>query len=68
MVETDYVDITPQSIDPMGPMNEKKQMFIFQETEWRQIRENPGRLTKEGIEKKIYLWKIYYTEVIMTKK
>jgi len=55
MVETDYVDITPASIDPLGPGN-KKPMYVFQETEWRQIRENPGQLTREGLQKKIELW------------
>jgi len=55
MVETDYVDITPNNIDPLG-MGKKKTMFVFQELEWKQIRENPGRLTKEGVQKKIKLW------------
>ena len=49
------VDITPRSIDPT-PGEKKERVFIFQELEWRQIRENPGNLTKEGILEKIRVW------------
>jgi hypothetical protein len=50
----DYVDITPKMIDP-NP-DKKGQGTVFQETEWRQIRENPGRLTREGVEEKLRVW------------
>lgn len=37
-------------------LDDQKRSFVFQETEEYQILENPGRLTREGIEKKIDLW------------
>jgi len=54
-METD-VDITPKSIDPRGPSEKKDRVYIFQESEWRQIRENPNNLTREGILEKIKVW------------
>jgi hypothetical protein len=46
------VDISPEVGGSAG-----RKTTVFQETEWRQILENPSRLTKEGVEKKIELWK-----------
>jgi len=58
MVDTDYVDITPSAIsNEAAPHMAGRKGVVFQETEWTQIRDNPGRLTKEGVEKKIELWK-----------
>lgn len=35
----------------------KQRSYAFQDTEKMQILNNPGKLTREGVEKKIYLWK-----------
>jgi len=48
----DFIDITPPAISPSKPKR-----YIFQETEWAQIRENYSGLTKEGVEEKVKLWK-----------
>lgn len=55
MVEKDFIDITPRGIDGgKGYMNAN---VVFQEHELKMIQENPSNLTKEGIAKKIELWK-----------
>jgi hypothetical protein len=54
MVETDFIDLTPKGAGGEGAAGIKA--TVFQESEIRQIVENPNRLTKEGIEKKIELW------------
>lgn len=51
MVE-EFIDITPSSIGEA-----KKRNYVFQEQEWDTITLNPSGLTKEGIDKKIELWK-----------
>jgi len=51
----ELIDITPGTINP--GISKGKRLFIFQETEWAQIRDNPAGLTREGVEKKIELWK-----------
>lgn len=33
-------------------------VYVFQQTEWRQINDNPDKLTKAGIDKKIELWRL----------
>ena len=55
---TDFadVDITPAGVDG-GKGSRGRQTTVFQESEIKQIMDNPGRLTREGIEKKIALWK-----------
>ena len=57
MVEKDYIDITPRGVDGEGQGAKGLKTTTFQETEWNQILENPDRLTKEGVEKKIEVWK-----------
>ncbi|MAH50300.1 hypothetical protein CMI37_31050 [Candidatus Pacearchaeota archaeon] len=54
---TDFVDITPHVIDPTPGSNSKGQGTVFQEQEWRQIKENPNNLTKEGLDEKVRIWK-----------
>jgi hypothetical protein len=54
----DFINITPRSIDPVQDGQGRK--TIFQETEWHHIKNNPANLTKEGMEKKISLWKNSY--------
>jgi hypothetical protein len=49
------VDITPKEIGGRGQKGRKT--TVFQQSELNQIVNNPGRLTKEGIEKKIELWR-----------
>jgi len=56
MIEKDYVDITPKGVDKEGKGQAGRTTTVFQESEWRSINENPGRLTAEGIDKKIELW------------
>ena len=56
MATQDYVDLTPAQIDP-SPQTRGQSQTVFQETEWDQIHKNHGNLTKEGIAKKIELWK-----------
>lgn len=53
--EKDYIDVTP--IEAGGKGSAGRTETVFQETEWAQILDNPGNLTKEGIMKKIELWK-----------
>lgn len=53
----DEIDITPSTIDPSGTGHAGLKKTVFQEREWFHILNNPGRLTKEGIQKKIELWK-----------
>jgi len=48
----DFIDISPEEGGSKG-----KKSTVFQETEWRVILDNPNRLTKEGAEKKLELWK-----------
>lgn len=57
MVEKDYVDITPRGVDKEGKGQAGRTEAVFQETGLKTINENPGRLTAEGIDKKIELWK-----------
>jgi len=56
MATQDYVDLTPAQIDP-APQSRGGSQTVFQETEWDQIHKNHGNLTKEGIAKKVELWK-----------
>ena len=56
MVEKDYIDITPKGVDKEGRGQSGRTTTVFQETEWITINENPGRLTAEGINKKLELW------------
>jgi len=51
----DYIDITPQSAG--GPGSAGKKMAHFQEMEINQILFNPSRLTQEGVQEKIKIWK-----------
>jgi len=53
----DMVDITPRGIDPTSRGQAFVKGAVFQETEIRQILENPMGLTKEGIEEKVRIWK-----------
>ena len=55
MTETDFIDLTPKGAGGQGASGIKG--TVFQDSEIRQIYENPNRLTKEGVEKKIELWK-----------
>lgn len=55
--KTDYIDITPKGVEPEATGQAGKNTTIFQDTEWNQINNNPGRLTKEGVEEKIRIWK-----------
>jgi len=58
MVEKkDYVDITPKGVDSDSKGQKGKPFTVFQESEKEHIMENPDGLTKEGIDKKIELWK-----------
>lgn len=50
MAEKIDVDITPGTKD-------KEKKHVFQQTEQFQMMENPARLTKEGVQKKIEIWK-----------
>lgn len=53
MVEqNDYIDISPEKGGHKG-----LQFTVFQETEITQVNKNPNRLTLEGAEEKISLWK-----------
>lgn len=52
----DYVDLTPKNIDPTPNQGSGKKT-VFQETEWDQVKNNTGNLTKEGILEKIKIWK-----------
>lgn len=65
MVETDFVDLTPRAIDTSSTPKQTK--VVFQETEWQQINDNPSGLTKEGVEKKIELWKQSNNRHVVTK-
>ena len=56
MVDEDYIDITPKGVDKKGKGQSGRETTIFQESEWKTINENPGRLTAEGIDKKISMW------------
>ena len=56
MVENE-IDITPRGVDDKGRGAAGITQTVFQETDIQQIMNNPGRLTKEGIDKKISLWK-----------
>jgi hypothetical protein len=56
MATQDYVDLTPVQIDP-APQSRAGKQTVFQDTEWDQIHKNHGHLTKEGIQKKVELWK-----------
>ena len=59
MVDTDYVDITPSAIsNEAAPHMAGRKGVVFQENEWALINNNPGRLTKEGVQKKVELWKL----------
>lgn len=49
----DFIDITR---NPDITVEEKFKGVAFQESEIAQIRENPGKLTKEGVEEKVNLW------------
>jgi len=56
MVEQkDYVDISPKETGGTGQAGRK--MTVFNETEKEIIVNNPSGLTKEGVLKKIELWK-----------
>lgn len=58
MADQDYVDITPQNMEQKpGPGAKGAKHVVFQETELDIIQNNPGRLTKEGIEQKIEQYK-----------
>lgn len=48
---SDFIDITPKAIGGKG-----KKGFVFQENEWDMIFNNPGGLTKEGLDEKIRIW------------
>lgn len=52
MAEMDYVDITPREMG--GRVGLKG--VVFQEREWDHIINNPGRLTREGVEESIRIW------------
>jgi len=52
----DFMDITPKGVMD-GKGSSGRTNTVFQESEWHQIKENPSRLTKEGVMKKIELWK-----------
>ncbi len=55
MVEKDYIDITPTGVmDGKGKKGLKQ--TVFQVNDLKIIRENPGRLTKEGLDEKIRIW------------
>jgi transcription initiation factor IIE alpha subunit len=56
MEEKDYIDITPRGVDK-GTGQSGRSTTVFQESEWKTILENPGRLTSEGIDKKLEIWK-----------
>ena len=49
------VDITPKQMGGTGKNGLKT--TVFQEVELNHIKNNPSGLTKEGIQKKIALWK-----------
>ena len=51
----DFVDITPQGV--LDGIGRKGAQVIFQDKELKMLQENPGRLTKEGVQKKVELWK-----------
>ena len=55
-MEKDYIDITPKGIED-GKGIAGLTNTVFQNNEWDQIINNPGRLTKEGVKEKIILWK-----------
>ena len=61
-MEQDFIDITPTT---MGGTKQKR--TVFQETEWAHIRGNPEGLTKEGVLKKIELWKKSNNRQVETK-
>ena len=60
----DYVDITPSAINTEGMT---KRRTVFQETEWAQINKNPAGLTREGVLKRIELWKQSNNRHVETK-
>ena len=56
------VDISPEAGGSAG-----RKTTVFQETEWKQILENPNGLTREGVEKKIELWKLSSNAHVLLK-
>jgi len=57
MVEKDFIDITPKGVDPTATGQAGKEKTVFQDSEWAQIENNPSKLTKEGVDYTIELWK-----------
>jgi len=67
MVEKDYIDITPRGVDKEGKGAAGIKSTVFQETEWEQIKNNPDRLTKEGLQRKVSLWQRSSNKHVMMK-
>ena len=62
----DFIDITPPGVlDGQGLKGLKN--TVFQENEIAQIRNNPGNLTKEGIEEKIRYWNLSSNKHVQIK-
>lgn len=67
MVENEYTDITPAGMEKAPGKGAKgAKHIVFQETEKDIITNNPGRLTKEGIEKKIENYRRSNNSVALT--
>ena len=53
----DFIDITPPGVSSDGKGTKGKTSTVFQESEQINIQHNPSRLTKEGIDEKVRIWK-----------
>ena len=57
MTDKDYIDITPKGVELAGQGSKGAKRVVFQETELDIIENNPARLTKEGIQKKLDMYR-----------
>ena len=58
----DFVDISPEAGGSAG-----RKETIFQESEWDQILSNHSKLTLEGVEEKIRLWRNSVNKHVLIK-